>query len=106
MPVTTPGDIYEVMAVGTCFNQSVQLVHHYRLTAAPDPTEMSTVLDLILQQVRGGVGGGGILEANYLPLLPDSYILNKWQAQLIYPARYARKFVVRDIAGANDGSGR
>lgn len=104
MPVAQVGDIFELVARGICFNQEIQLTHHYRLIVVPADTEVSTITTFIINEARGGAGGNDQLEGEYLDLLPADYLLTQWSGQMVYPNRYAKKFQTRDVAGTNAGA--
>lgn len=95
------GDIFIVSAFGTAFSQRIILTHHYRLAAINPGVSDEAARDSLLDAVRGGVGGGDVLEGPYLDLLPPEYTLDWWQAQLISPVRRAFNVFLRGNPGAH-----
>lgn len=98
------GDIYRVAAVGVYAGQQIMLTHHYAITQLTGPGTDATIRTMILDTIRGGVGGGNTLEGPYLACLPPQYDLSYWVAQKIAPTRLRYEVYARNTPGthAND----
>jgi len=95
------GDVYLVTAFGTWNGNRVMLTHHYKVLGFNPGTSDNDIRASILSAVRDGVGGGDVLETPYLACLPDSYTLNWWQVQKVYPERLAYDRASREVVGTN-----
>lgn len=93
-------DLFRVSAVGECFSQRIMFTMDYQVITVGTSTVEATVSVDLMDAVQGG-GGADLLETDYLALLPPDYTLVYWQAQKLFPTRYAYVKGSRGVAGAH-----
>lgn len=99
-----PGDVFTLIASGEIYGQRVMLTHGYIVTNVVGTVTESAAADALVTEVRGGVGGGDVIETAYRNCLPPEYQLNYWQAQIIRPIRLAYRRTTRSVPGLHAGS--
>lgn len=84
------GDIFEVRWVGECFQQKINLVHHYRTRLVSGGLPWTTVVDHMKASLTVLAGGAGNVETPYRACLPAQWLAQRIDFQLIYPIRLAK----------------
>jgi len=102
MPVND-GDVVQISAVGQCLGQRIMMVLHYSVDVNVPNLPDAQVVDSMLLRVRGGVGGGDVLESKYLACLAENYTLDAWWGQKLAPTRYRKRVSIRAVPGTLSG---
>lgn len=96
-------DVYAITAFCRLFGQRVMNTLHYT-TATISAIADQVILQDLLNQVRGGIGGAGVLEGEYMALFPSTYVLERWRVQKIRPTRTAFMEYTRNVSGTFVGT--
>ncbi len=105
MANTLLNDVYYVAFVGTYASQRILLTHHYQITAITPPVTYDNAALVLATALRGGVGGGDLVESKYLACLPDTYELDFIRVQKVKPIRLVVKDTLRGVPGTHvDGA--
>lgn len=99
-----PGDIYTIKLVGQVFSQRIMCTTGWIITQVSGVVSEAAARAGLVNAVRGGVGGGDLLETPYLELLPPQYQMLYIEAQLIRPIRLAYSRTTRAVTGTHAGN--
>lgn len=102
MAFTLLNDVYYVAFAGTYASQRILLTHHYQITAITPPVDYDVAAQVLATALRGGVGGGDLIETKYLACLPTTYELDFIRVQKVKPTRLVVKDTLRGVPGTHE----
>ena len=98
MPVAL-NDVFLITMLGRYAGQRVMLTHTYMVTNTGPGVDDVLAMDSLLTAVRGGAGGGDILESAYRVSVGTNYTLEEITCQKIAGIRTVKRSFARNVPG-------